>query len=71
MKGFIGRLGAHRRGHVIKTVGLLHNGILKMPFSPPLLLHKKIQFAGFRFSYIIAQCGNVAGLVSLLCLLYE
>ena len=27
--------------------------------SPPLLLHtKKIQFVGFRFSYIISQCGN-------------
>ena len=68
VKGFVGRVGAHRRGHVIKTVGLL----LITALSPPLLLHtKKIQFAGFRFSYIIAQCGNVAGLVSLLCLLYE
>ena len=59
VKGFVGRVGAHRRGHVIKTVGLLHNGT------------KKTQFVGFRFSYIISQCGNVAGLVSLLCLLYE
>ena len=68
MKGFIGRAGAHRQGHVIKTVGLL----LITAHSTPLLLHtKKIQFAGFCFSYIISQFGNVAGLVSLLCLLYE
>ena len=29
--------------------------------SPLIQLHKKIQFAGFCFSYIISQCGNVAG----------
>ena len=35
VKGFVGRVGAHRRGHVIKTVGLLlHNSTFTSP-SPP------------------------------------
>ena len=34
MKGFVGQVGAHRRGHVIKPVGLLHNGTFTSP-SPP------------------------------------
>ena len=33
-KGFVGQVGAHRRGHVIKPVGLLHNGTFTFP-SPP------------------------------------
>ena len=55
----------------------LSNGIFtslflgRQYFHPNIQLHKKIKFAGFRFSYIISQCGNVAGLVSLMCLLYE
>ena len=55
----------------------LSNGIFtslflgRQYFHPTIQLHKKIKFAGFRFSYIISQCGNVAGLVSLMCLLYE
>ena len=62
MKGFVGQVGAHRRGHMIKPVGLLHNGTFTSP-SPPD--QKKIQFAGFCFSYIVSQCGDVDGLISL------
>ena len=68
MKGFIGRAGAHRQGHVIKTVGLL----LITAHSPPLLLHtKKIHFVGFGFSYILSQCGNMLGWYHICVFLYE
>ena len=55
MKGFVGQVGAHRRGHVIKPVGLLHNGTFTSS-SPP---HQKI-LSSFLLMFLQSSLQNQA-----------